>query len=263
MTPGQIIYRPHTNLMFKALLVDDDQRDSDVLTLLLNKYCNDDIVITGYGAAVDESYRLILEKKPDIVFLDVELGVETGFDLLRRFSNFSFRVIFITAHDRYAIQAIKFNALDYVLKPVEIAELVRAVEKVKHAEKISVDAELKNMIHNLAHPHEKGNRIAIPVLNGYRMVPVKDILFCEASKEYTNIHCISGEMVCSSENLGEYDELLTGYGFFRVHHSFLVNKEHVRQYIKGEGGELLLDKNIIVPVSRRKKNEVMDWLTDL
>lgn len=247
--------------MLKAILVDDDPQDQDILSQLLFKYCANDVTVAGKAASVDESYRLILEARPDIVFLDVELGSANGFDLLRRFSGFSFRVIFITAHDRYAVQAIKFNALDYVLKPVEITELVKAVERAKQAEKVSVDAELKNMIYNLAHPHEKDNRIAITVLTGHRMVSVKDILFCEASKEYTNIHCLNSETICSSENLGEYEELLKGYDFFRVHHSYLVNKEHVKQYIKGEGGELILDKNRTVPVSRRKKTEVMEWLT--
>lgn len=246
--------------MLKALLVDDDSRDAEILTLLLNKYCSGDIAIAGHAATADDAYISILEKKPDIVFLDVELGLETGFDLLRRFTEYSFRVIFITAYDKYAVQAIKFNALDYVLKPVEIAELVRAVEKVKSAGKVSLDTELKNMLFSLAHPHEKTNRIAIPVMNGYRMLPVADIIYCEASKEYTNICCITGEIICSSENLGEYEELLRAYGFFRVHHSYVVNKEHVKQYIKGEGGDLLLDKDNTVPVSRRKKNEVMEWL---
>lgn len=246
--------------MLKALIVDDDSRDREVLQTLLNKYCSSDITITGHATTVDDSYKLILEKRPDIIFLDVELGTETGFDLLRRFTEYSFRVIFITAYDKYAVQAIKFNALDYVLKPVEIAELVHAVQKVRSPERISIDAELKNLIHTLAHPHQKSNRIAVPILNGYKMVVVQDIQFCEARKEYTSIHCINQPPIFSSLNLGEYEDLLQEYSFCRVHHSFLVNKDHVKQYIKGEGGELMINKDIMIPISRRKKQEVMDWL---
>jgi two-component system LytT family response regulator len=169
-------------------------------------------------------------------------------------------VIFVTAHERYAMQAIKFNALDYVLKPIEIAELVKAVQKIKNPEKISIDVELKNLIHTLAHPHHKSNRIAVPVQNGYKMIAVEDIQYCEAKKEYTYIYCLNQAPLCSSINLGEYEDLLQHYFFCRVHHSFLVNKEHVKQYIKGEGGELLINKDVLIPVSRRKKEEVIEWL---
>lgn len=247
--------------MLKALLIDDDPRDREVLEMLLKKYCSEDITVSGYAETVKKAFQLILEVKPDLLFLDVELGNETGFDLLSRFSAFPFKIIFVTAYERYAMQAIKFSALDYVLKPVEISELMKAVQKVRVAEKVSVEEELLNLIHTLAHPHQKSNRIAVPVLNGYKMISVKDIQYCEAKKEYTYIHCIDQSPVCSSINLGEYEELLLEYSFCRVHHSFLVNKDHVKQYIKGEGGELLINKDVHIPVSRRKKQEVVDWLT--
>jgi len=228
--------------MLKALLIDDDPRDREVLDLLLKKYCPEDITVTGFAGTVDSAVHLILESKPDLIFLDVELGNETGFDLLSRFTDFTFKVIFVTAYERYAMQAIKFNALDYVLKPVEITEL-------------------KNLMHTLAHPQQKSNRIAIPVLNGYKMVPVEDIQYCEAKKEYTYIYCLNQLPVCSSINLGEYEDLLQEYSFCRVHHSFLVSKDHIKQYIKGEGGELMIDNKTMIPVSRRKKQEVLEWLT--
>jgi two-component system LytT family response regulator len=247
--------------MLRAVLIDDDPRDQEILEQLLKKYCQDDVAIAGSAETVDKAYQLILEVKPELVFLDVELGNQTGFDLLTRFTDYPFKVIFVTAYDRYAMQAIKFNALDYVLKPVEISELVHAVQKIKNTEHVSIDAELKNLIHTLAHPHKKSNRVAIPVLNGFKMVAVEDIQYCEARKEYTYIHCVNQQPVCSSVNLGEYEDLLQEYSFCRVHHSFLVNKEHVKQYIKGEGGELMINKDVMIPVSRRKKQEVMEWLT--
>ena len=178
----------------------------------------------------------------------------------RVFIEYSFKVVFVTGYDKYAVTAIKFNALDYVLKPIEISELVYAVEKIKKSQHVCVDTELKNLIHNLSHPHQKSNRIAIPVLKGYKMICIETIQYCEAKKEYTNIYCNNQPPICSSLNLGEYENLLQEYSFCRVHHSFLVNKDHVKEYIKGEGGELMIDRDIMIPVSRRKKQEVMDWL---
>lgn len=247
--------------MLKAIIIDDNNRDIEILEMMLGKYCFTEICIGGNARNIDAAYQLILETKPDIIFLDIELGNESGFDLLKKFNEYSFKVIFVTAYDKYAIKAIKFNALDYVLKPVEITELVNAVQKVKAVQHISFDAELKNLVHNLANPHHKSNRVAIPVLNGYKLIAVETVLYCEAKKEYTDIHCIGQLPICSSVNLGEYEELLQDYSFCRVHHSFLVNKDHVKQYIKGEGGELWMEDNNRIPVSRRKKIEVMNWLT--
>lgn len=247
--------------MLKAILIDDDYRDLEILELLLKKYCATEVFIAGTADAVATGYQLILEIKPDLIFLDVELGMETGFELLSKFSDFSFKVIFVTAYDRYALQAIKFNALDYLLKPVEITELVRAVQKIVKVNAVSIDAELKNLLHTLHHPHQKNNRIAIPVLDGYKMIAVGDILFCEAKKEYTYIYNTNEPVICSSINLGEYEELLQEYAFFRVHHSYLVNKDHVKHYVKTDGGELVVGNNILIPVSRRKKQEVVEWLT--
>lgn len=246
--------------MLKAIIIDDNIRDIEILQKILDKYCCNEIVVSGIAQSVDRAYSLILETNPDIVFLDIELGDESGFDLLKRFTDYFFKVIFVTAYDKYAITAIKFNALDYVLKPVVITELLLAVQKVKDDQSISIDAELKNLIHMLAHPHQKSNKIAVPVLNGYKMVSVETIQYCEANKEYTSIYCCNEPPICSSVNLGEYEDLLKEYAFCRVHHSFLVNRDHVLQYIKGEGGELIINNEISIPVSRRKKQEVIEWL---
>ena len=247
--------------MLKALLVDDDIRDREVLEMLLKKYCSEEISITGHADTVDTAYLAILELKPDVVFLDIELGTQTGFDLLSRFTDFPFKIIFTTSYDQYAIRAIRFNALDYILKPVDIEELVNAVHRLQTAGRTSIDKELKNLVRNLSYPYHKSNRIAIPLQNGYKMIAVEQIMYCEAEKEYTYIHCTNQPAICSSTNLGEYENLLEDYSFCRVHHSFLVNRDHVTQYIKGEGGELIIGKDKSIPVSRRKKQDVVEWLT--
>lgn len=246
--------------MIKAIIVEDDRRDKEVLERILKKFCSGEIEITGSAVDIDAAYQLIIMSNPDVVFLDIELGNESGFDLLRKFNEYNFKVIFVTAYDRYAIRAIKFNAIDYVLKPVDITELVNAVKKVKANERRSFDPEIKNLMKNLANPHLKSNRLAIPVLNGYKLISVESILYCEAKKEYTDIICKDQQTICSSVNLGEYEELLQDYSFCRVHHSFLVNKDHITQYIKGEGGELLMGNDTSIPVSRRRKPDVLEWL---
>jgi two-component system, LytTR family, response regulator len=249
-------------VMLKAIIIDDDNRDEKILEILLHKYCAQEISLIGAAGNITAAYQLILESKPDLIFLDVELGNETGFDLLSKFTYYSFNVVFVTAYDKYAVRAIKFSALDYILKPVNLDELVKAVQKATKVESISIEKEIRNLLKTIARPGNKTNQIAIPTLNGFQLLPVEEIIYCEAKKEYTLIHCVDQTTLYSSINLGEYEDLLQEYSFLRVHHSYVVNKQHAKQYIKGEGGELLLRNNLQVPVSRRKKQEVVEWLTN-
>lgn len=244
--------------MLTAIIVDDDFRDRELLEMMIDKYCFNELRVMGAAANTAEAFDLIRKTNPDIVFLDIELGTASGFDLLVQFSEFPFKVIFVTAHDQYALRAIKFNALDYLLKPVSIDELIRAVKKCKTT--TPGHDEIRNLLQYLAHPNKKTHSIAIPSTSGLQFLRIGDIIYCEAKKEYTYIYCKDLPMICSSSNLGEYESLLEEYPFFRVHHSFLVNKQYVKEYIRGEGGELVLTNNIQIPVSRRKKNDVVQWL---
>lgn len=244
--------------MLTAIIVDDDFRDRELLEMMIDKYCFNELRVQGTAANTADAFDLIRKTNPDLVFLDVELGTESGFDLLGQFDEFPFKVIFVTAHDQYAIRAIKFNALDYLLKPVSIDELIRAVKKYKSA--APANDEIRNLLRYLAHPNKKTHSIAVPSTSGLRFLNIGDIIYCEAKKEYTYIYCKDQPVICSSINLGEYESLLEEYPFFRVHHSFLVNKQYVKEYIRGEGGELVLINNTQIPVSRRKKNDVVQWL---
>jgi two-component system, LytTR family, response regulator len=249
--------------MHDAIIIEDNHRDREILSALLAKYCGKEINIIESVSNLNDAYKLIIKKKPDIIFLDIELGNESGFELLQKFTNYTFKVIFVTGFSKYALRAIKFNALDYLLKPIEINELVEAVKKVVTYEQVNIDNKLKNLIVNFTAPNNKKNKIAIPVVNGLKMITVSDIIYFEANKEYSNIHCIANSVVYSSTNLGEYEEMLEDYDFCRVHHSFLVNKEYVKHYIKGEGGEILTDNGSIIPVSRRNKTMVVNWLKNI
>jgi len=247
--------------MLRTLLIDDEAKARENLRILLQKYCNGDIELIGESENVENGYKDILALKPDLVFLDIEMGKGTGFDLLSKFDHYPFKVIFVTAYDQYAIKAIKFSALDYLLKPVTIKDLIDGVSKAKSAINYNKDAHFQALFDVIKKPYQKTNRIAIPVQDGYRLLPVDQIMFCQAQKEYTFINQVNGEVICSSLNLGEYEDLLHEYDFFRVHHSYIINRQYIRRYVRGEGGEIVINNNQHIPVSRRKKDQFLIWLT--
>ena len=247
--------------MLRTLLIDDEAKARENLSMLLEKYCRADIELIGESENVENGYKDIITLKPDLIFLDIEMGKGTGFDLLSKFDHYPFKVIFVTAYDQYAIKAIKFSALDYLLKPVTIKDLIDAVNKAKGAITYNKDAHFQALFDVIKKPQQKTNRIAIPVQDGYRLVPVDQIMFCQAQKEYTFINQVNAEMICSSLNLGEYEDLLSDYDFFRVHHSYIINRQYIHRYVRGEGGEIITLNNQHIPVSRRKKEEFLAWLT--
>jgi two-component system, LytTR family, response regulator len=248
--------------MLRTLLIDDEARARENLRILLQRHCTGDVELIGESENVEKGYRDIVTLKPDLVFLDIEMGKGTGFDLLSRFDHYPFKVIFVTAYDHYAIKAIKFSALDYLLKPVSIKDLIDAVSKAKAAGNYNKDAHFQTLFEVIKKPKHNTNRIAIPVQGGYSLVSVDQIIFCQAQKEYTFIHQVNGEIICSSLNLGEYDDLLQDFDFFRVHHSYIINRQYIQRYIRGEGGEIITNNNQHIPVSRRKKDEFLQWLTN-
>jgi two-component system LytT family response regulator len=247
--------------MLRTLLIDDEARARENLSILLQKYCSADVKVIGESGSVENGQSDILKLKPDLIFLDIEMGKGTGFDLLSKFDHYPFKVIFVTAYDHYAIKAIKFSALDYLLKPVTIKDLIDAVNKAKAAIGFNKDPQFQTLFEVIKKPKQKTNRIAIPVQDGYKLLPVDQIIFCQAQKEYTYIHHVNGEIICSSLNLGEYEDLLNEYDFFRVHHSYVINRQYIQRYIRGEGGEIITNDNQHIPVSRRKKDEFLAWLT--
>jgi two-component system, LytTR family, response regulator len=247
--------------MIHAVVIEDNPGDREILETLLAKYCSEWVTVAGTANNADDGEKIINKLSPDLVFLDVELGSSTGFDLLERLPGFRGKLIFVSGYGHYALRAIKFSAVDYILKPIDGNELLNAVKKAASISDLEIVDRIKMLVQSVKHPGRQVNRIALPMLNGYSMITVSDILYCEASRDYTLIHIAGQKAVCSCVNLGEYEELLAGYGFCRVHHSYIVNREHVKQYIKGEGGELAMINNAIIPVSRRKKTEVLEWLT--
>jgi two-component system LytT family response regulator len=247
--------------MLKAVVIDDEPHAREKLKLLLEKYCKNVEVMTLASDAT-EGLAAIQQFQPDLVFLDIEMPLLTGFDMLKQIPQINFEIIFTTAHDHYAIRAIKFSALDYLLKPIDLVQLQEAVEKAakRRIEKSSGE-QYQTLKENLDKQQAPMEQLAIPAQTGMIFIKVPDILYCEADSNYTRIFLMNGQKIVSSRTLKEYEELLTDNGFIRIHHSHLINKSHVVQYIKGEGGQVVMKDGVSLSVSRRKKEEVVEKLS--
>ncbi|MDX9750055.1 MAG: LytTR family DNA-binding domain-containing protein [Flavobacteriales bacterium] len=246
-----------------AVIVDDEAHCREALTGLLQQHFP---AVDVRGAAVDVAgaLELVRHEKPALLFLDVELGDRTGFDLLEALGDERPHVIFTTAHEGYAVKAIRFSALDFLLKPIDPDELRAALDKVgqRAHPRQRPDQFIALMRNMLLHAHD-GERIALPVADGLEMVEVGSILRCESDGNYTHVHVKGGKPLLIARTLKEFEDLLTGRGFIRVHHAHLINVRHVRRYVRGEGGEVIMDDGTSVMVSRRKKRELMDGLERL
>lgn len=244
--------------MIQALIIDDEAKARQGLRLVLEKYCPEIKIL-----ALCESPEIGLEKinalKPDLIFLDVQMPKMSGFDLLERVSKINFEVIFVTAYDRYAIKAIKFSALDYLLKPIDVDELINAVEKISKKKKSKV-AQYGSLLKNVKPGMEKLKRLAIPSDNEIIMQPIADIIYCEADSSYTTLYLSGGKKITVSKTLKEFENILPEGDFCRIHHSTLVNMAHVTKYIKGEGGYVIISNNNHLNVSRRKKDQFLQML---
>jgi two-component system LytT family response regulator len=242
--------------MLQALIVDDETRSSAMLHSLIDEFC-DEIAVVDTAHSVDTAAEAISNHANlDLLFLDIEMNTETGFDLLNRFKEIPFDVIFTTAHEGYALRAIKSCAIDYLLKPIDIQELKQAVSKVQEKKsKASFQSRFEVFMHNMRNDHKKENQqIAISTTDGLLFLNVMDVLRCQADGAYTSFHLKNGTKIFTSKNLKEYEGLMAGFNFFRVHHSYLINMEEIKKYVRGEGGYVVMSDDYVVDVSKRKKD---------
>ena len=242
----------------KAVIVDDEQMSRQTLHKLLELYCPK-VEIIGEAGSADEAFELIEKESPSVVFLDVEMPYGSGFDLLARFSDINFEVIFVTAFDQYALRAIKSCALDYLLKPINAEELISAVNKLEEKENlVSNKLNIETFLKNLQRIDSDNNQIVIPTSDGFEFVEIDEIIRFEADGRYTNIHLNDGSKNLICKNLKEFELLLEGHDFFRSHHSHLVHMKYVKSYSKSDGGFLKMKEGSLVPISRRKKEAFLD-----
>jgi two-component system LytT family response regulator len=238
----------------KTIIVDDEQNNIDNLSLLLQKHCPQ-VLVTATALNAFDGEKIILEHQPDLVFLDIQMPEKNGFDLLKSLKSFSFEIIFVTAYDQYGIQAVKFSAIDYLLKPLSIDDLKTAVQKaaLKSTQK-KQNLQLENLIQLLQQKQQKQfHRIALQSTKETRFVEPNKIIRCESSNNYTTFFLFDGERFLTSKPIFEYEEMLADYGFVRCHQTHLVNKTFIKSWIKEEGGYLLLEDGARIPISRQKR----------
>ncbi|MEM6722941.1 MAG: LytTR family DNA-binding domain-containing protein [Bacteroidota bacterium] len=242
----------------KALLVDDEVGNLELLAALIGEHCPH-IKQVFLAKTVKEAKRRLVEQAIDVVFLDVELVGETGFDLLNQLEHITFKIIFVTAYDAYALKAIKYSALDYLLKPVDPAELIHAVQKL--VEHQSQERQLELLSYNLNHQEER--RIALSTKEEIHFVWVKDIIRLEAAANYTRVFRLGDTPLLLSGNIGHYERLLQDAQFYRPHQSHLIQLRHIKKYVKSEGGYFLMLDDAQVPIARLKREEVKRLLQGL
>ncbi|MEC5145153.1 LytTR family DNA-binding domain-containing protein [Chitinophaga sp. 212800010-3] len=243
--------------MINALLIDDEPINIINLQRLLELHCPT-VRVAGTADNADEGATAIRQLRPDLVFLDIQMPGKNGFDMLQSIPHPDFALIFVTAFDQYGIQAVKFAAMDYLLKPVDADELIAAVAKataaIVHKKQ---QQQLQYLVEILRQGQQKDeHRIALPSLKETRFVYTRNIIRCESSNSYTHFYLNDGEKITVAVSIYEYEELLDSYGFVRCHQSHLVNKKFVKSIVKESGGYLLMQDGTQIPVSRTRKEEL-------
>lgn len=252
--------------MIKVAIIDDEENSRDSLKGKLDLFCPE-VEIAGEASGVEEGISIITESQPDAVFLDIKLAGESGFDILEHIKeseDVDPEVIFITAHDEFAIQAIKFSALDYLLKPIDPEELVKSIRKVEGRKGLPRNAaNLNVLVENIRQASDSPKKIVVPTSDGMHVIKLSDIVRLESSSNYTTFYLNTEKSLLASKTLKEFDNMLTGYNFHRVHKSHLVNMNYLKRYVQTDGGYLILEDGSKIPVANRKKEQLLNTLRNL
>ena len=240
--------------MIRALIIDDEKNAREVLRMQLEQYCPK-IEIVGLAQGGQEGIELIRLHRPDLIFLDIEMPRVNGFDVLRSALPLDYKVIFTTAYDQFAIQAFRHNALDYLLKPIDIEELKAAVEKVQQVDLRDIEARLNQLYEAMQQPSPFRDRISIPSGEGFEVVRHADIIRCESDSNYTDIVLAGGRKIKLAKTLKDVEESLPSTTFFRLHHSHLINIHHIARYYKVDGGYVVMSDGEQINISRQRKEE--------
>jgi two-component system, LytTR family, response regulator len=254
----------------RAVIIDDETNAREALANLI-RIVSPEVTICGEARNADAGIELIRKERPNLIFLDIQMPGKSGFDMLSGFEKVDFGVIFTTAYQEYAIRAFRFSAIDYLLKPIDPDELQTAVQKFRQtvggvsSEQLRIlqehlaPARAPRLIERKRNDHQ---RIALPTAEGIHFVQMTDIIQCESLGSYTKFHLVKGPSIVVSRLLKEYEEILDNYYFFRVHQSNIINLEHIKRYVKGDGGQVWMSDNTEIEVSRRRKDEFLALLSD-
>lgn len=245
--------------MIRTIIIDDEENVRKTLEKLLNKHCPN-VRIVSEANSVKSGLKAIKRHHPDLVLLDIKMDDGTGFDLLKQLDPVDFKVIFITAFDQFAIKAIKFSALDYLLKPVDPEDLTEAITKAEKLVVHELNQQLNTLEENIQSQEKSKKKIILKTFDNIYIIKIRDIVYCESQDNYTNFHLISDRKILVSTTLKEYDEMLSEFGFFRAHKSYLINLIHIDRFEKADGGFIVLNDEIKLPVASRKKEQLLDML---
>lgn len=243
-----------------AIIIDNEPHIISTLQALIKHYCPQ-VEIIGSADGCGSGERLILESNPDMVFLDVEMDDGTGIDLVKKLSYKHLHVIFITAHDKYAIDAFKCSAIDFLLKPVDPDDLVKAVEKLGKVRKTDdLEKQVSVLTDHLKGGNSRQKKIVLSDYESMHLVKIEDIVWCVAEGSYTRFKLLDASEIMVSKNLKSYEDILSGHDFIRIHNSYLVNINHIKRFERTEGGVVIMDNGGVLPVSVRKKDSLMNIL---
>lgn len=240
----------------KAVIIDDEKDSRNILASYLKKYCPD-VTVCGFGESVATGLVEIKKHQPDIVFLDIEMPYGNGFDLLDKIEDITFETVFVTAFNNYAIQALNQSAAYYLLKPIDIDELIKAVEKIRQER-----SELNYTQHTRVLLENKkpgaSQKIMLPTMEGFEIVNIRTILYCEAADNFTKFHFDHGKPLLICRTLKYFEDLLTDHRFLRIHRSYLINPDFVIRYSKGKGGYVTMKNNQELEISPNKKQGFLE-----
>ena len=240
----------------KAILIDDELSSLQNLQQKLVEFCPD-VQIIASAQKPEEAILLIRQHKPDVIFLDIEMPRMNGFRMLDELGEYDFDIVFTTAYNHYAVDAIRISAFDYLTKPVAIKDLQNAVERLAKHRSLHTKDKMELLRASLQSVKSQEEKIAIPTSDGLEFIPIKNIVHIESSSNYSRIFFIDGKNILVTKLLGELEEILQPYHFYRVHNSHLINLSYIKKYIRGEGGQVVMQNGDTIDVARRKKEEFL------
>jgi two-component system LytT family response regulator len=243
----------------KAIIIDDELSGREVLKKLVEVNCPD-VTIVNTLSSIETGLNSIKDDKPDLVFLDIQMPAGSGFDLLNQLEKIDFEIIFVTAHDTFAVKAFKYSAVDYLLKPIKVAELIEAVNKASLRMNSNNSMDRIKFMLDKVNPDKKifrNNKILLPTLGGFDIIEVSEITYCKSESNYTRFNFGDGKSLVVSKTLKEFESILLENNFFRIHRSYIINLNCIAKYNKGKGGEVVMKDGAVLEVSREKKDEFL------
>lgn len=248
--------------MLQAIIIDDEPDNVKLLALQLRMYCPQ-VEVLAECTKSEEGLKKIIELKPNIVFLDIEMPRMNGFELLEKIGTINFSLVFVTAYDKFAVKAFRYSAIDYLLKPIDTKELQDAIKKIENQQRID-SRQIEHLKQQFTSNHRTlPEKLALPFQNGVTFVPVKDILYCEADDNYTKIIMNDGQSFLITKTMRDIQEVLEEREFLRVHRQYIINLNLIKKYVKGEGNYVVMNNDKSIPIARNQKDKLIErfgWL---